>query len=116
MTASAPGSGAVPSAEVHGYCDPAFKTVREAFAGNFAERGETGAAVCVLAGGRTAVDLWGGFADTVRARPWQPDTLVNVFSVGKGLTAVCAARLAGQRRLDVDARAARYWPEFAAAG
>jgi CubicO group peptidase (beta-lactamase class C family) len=106
----------VPSAEVHGYCDPAFKTVCEAFAGNFAERGETGAAVCVLVGGRTAVDLWGGFADTARARPWQPDTLVNVFSVGKGLTAVCAARLAGQRRLDVDARAARYWPEFAAAG
>lgn len=90
--------------------------MREAFIGNFAERGERGAALCVTLGGRTVVDLWGGWADAARTRPWRPDTLVNVFSIGKGLTAVCAARLAGQRRLDVDAAVSRYWPEFAAAG
>src|SRR5262249_27093848 len=43
-------------------------------------------------------------------------TLVNVFSVGKGLIAACAARLAGQRRLDPDAPVAAHWPGFAAAG
>jgi CubicO group peptidase (beta-lactamase class C family) len=61
-------------------------------------------------------DLWGGWADPGCARRWQPDTLVNMFSVGKGLVAVCAARLAGQGRLDVDAAAASCWPEFGAAG
>jgi CubicO group peptidase (beta-lactamase class C family) len=41
---------------------------------------------------------------------------VNVFSVGKGVLAACLARLAGQGRLDYDARVASYWPEFGAAG
>jgi CubicO group peptidase (beta-lactamase class C family) len=41
---------------------------------------------------------------------------VNVFSVGKGLIAACAARLAGQGRLDLDAPVAACWPEFGAAG
>ena len=55
--------------------------------------------------GRVVVDLWGGWADQAAARPWRPDTLVNVFSVGKGLIAACAARLAGQGRLDQIGRA-----------
>jgi CubicO group peptidase (beta-lactamase class C family) len=99
---------------IGGRCDPRFAPVREAFAANFAERGEVGAAVCVVAGGRTVADLYGGAA--APGRPWGPDTLVNAFSVGKGLTALCAARLAGQGRLDVDAPVTRYWPEFGAAG
>jgi CubicO group peptidase (beta-lactamase class C family) len=103
-------------AEVAGRCDPRFAPLREAFAGNFAERGELGAALCVTLGGRTVADLWGGWADVAGTRPWGPDTLVDVCSIGKGLTAVCAARLAGQARIEVDAPVTRYWPEFAAAG
>ncbi|MGE5286262.1 MAG: serine hydrolase domain-containing protein [Micromonosporaceae bacterium] len=110
------GKAAAKLAVVEGGCDPRFVPVREAFAGNFRERGELGAAVCVMVGGRVVVDLWGGWADPARFRLWRPDTLVNVFSVGKGLTAVCTARLAGQGRLDIDAAVASYWPEFAAAG
>ena len=66
--------------------------------------------------GRVVADLWGGWSDQATRRPWQPDTLVNAFSVGKGLVATCAARLAGQRRLDLDTTVAAYWPEFAVAG
>jgi CubicO group peptidase (beta-lactamase class C family) len=106
----------VPPAAVTGDCDQRFASVREAFTGNFRERGELGAAVCVMVGGRAVVDLWGGWADLGGARQWQPDTLVNVFSVGKGLVAVCAARLAGQDKLDPDKAVAAYWPEFGAAG
>ena len=51
---------------VQGRCEPAFATVREAFAANFAERGEVGAAVCVIVDGRTVVDLVGGWADEER--------------------------------------------------
>jgi CubicO group peptidase (beta-lactamase class C family) len=103
-------------AKVAGHCDPRFGPLREAFAANFAERGEHGGALCVTLGGRTVVDLWGGWADAACARPWGPDTLVNVFSIGKGLAAVCAARLAGQARLAVDVPVTRYWPEFGTAG
>jgi CubicO group peptidase (beta-lactamase class C family) len=106
----------VPAAPVEGWCDRRFTAVREAFGENFTRRGELGAAVCVLAGGRVVADLWGGWADPRHRRPWRPDTLVNVFSVGKGMVAACAARLVGQGRLDLDAAVAAYWPEFGAAG
>jgi CubicO group peptidase (beta-lactamase class C family) len=90
--------------------------VRGEFAANFADRGETGGGVCVVADGTVVAELWGGCSDAAGSRPWQRDTLVNVFSVGKGMTAVCTARLIGQGRLDADAPVARHWPEFGASG
>jgi CubicO group peptidase (beta-lactamase class C family) len=109
------GSAAAPSADVEGGCDPRFALVREAFWENFRHRGELGGAVCVMVGDRIVADLRGGWADLGCTRRWRPDTLVNMFSVGKGLVAICAARLAGQGRLNVDAAVASYWPEFGAA-
>ena len=88
---------------VDGHCDPRFGPLRDAFGANFAERGEIGAAVCVMIDGHVVADLYGGWADQARGRRWQPDTLVNMFSVGKGLVAACTARLAGQGTLDLGA-------------
>ncbi|MFD4988755.1 serine hydrolase domain-containing protein [Streptomyces sp. NPDC058374] len=102
--------------QIEGHCDERFAGVRAAFAANFRERGELGAAVTVQVGGETVVDLWGGWADPGRTRPWQRDTLVNVWSTTKGPTALCAHVLADRGLLDLDAPVARYWPEFAAAG
>ncbi|MFD8234713.1 serine hydrolase domain-containing protein [Streptomyces sp. NPDC059696] len=102
--------------QVRGHCDARFTAVREAFEENFRERGELGAAVAVTVGGRTVVDLWGGWADAARSRPWERDTLVNVWSTSKGPVALCAHLLADRGLLDLDAPVARYWPEFAAAG
>jgi len=79
---------------VEGNCDPRFEPLRDAFRANFAERGELGAAVCVMINGRIVADLYGGWADQEHGRRWRPDTLVNVFSVGRGLIAACTARLA----------------------
>ena len=101
---------------IGGACDARFEPVRAAFATNFSTLGETGAAICVTAGGRTVVDLWGGWTTAARTAPWLADTLVNFFSVGKGMLAVLAARYAGSGLLDFDAPVARYWPEFGAAG
>jgi CubicO group peptidase (beta-lactamase class C family) len=102
--------------QVHGHCDARFAAVRAAFEANFRERGELGAAVAVTVDGRTVVDLWGGWADAARSRPWERDTLVNVWSTTKGPTALCAHLLADRGLLDLDAPVAAYWPEFAAAG
>lgn len=102
--------------QVHGHCDPRFTAVRKAFEENFRERGELGAAVAVTVGGETVVDLWGGWADAARSRPWERDTLVNVWSTTKGPVALCAHILADRGLLDLDAPVAAYWPEFAAAG
>ncbi len=104
------------AAGIGGRCDPRFAAVRDAFTANFADRGETGAAACLVLGGIVVADLWGGWADQAQVRPWRRDTLVNVFSVGKGLIAACTTRLIGERRLGPDTPVARYWPEFGAAG
>ncbi|MEW2257459.1 serine hydrolase domain-containing protein [Streptomyces sp. NPDC047869] len=103
-------------AQVQGHCDPRFTAVREAFEENFRERDELGAAVAVTVGGETVADLWGGWADAARTRPWERDTLVNVWSTTKGPVALCAHVLADRGLLDFDRPVAAYWPEFAAAG
>src|SRR5258708_39945495 len=99
-----------------GPCDASFEPVRRAFAENFAARGETGAAICVTAGGRVVAGLWGGWATAARVTPWRPGTLGNFFSVGKGLMSVLAARLARAGLLDPDAPVARDWPEVGGGG
>jgi CubicO group peptidase (beta-lactamase class C family) len=101
---------------VHGHCEPGFEPVRAALAEVLTSGAEVGAALAVFVDGHAAVDLWGGHADATRTRPWQRDTLVNLYSVGKAVTAVCALRLAEAGALDLDAPVASYWPEFAQAG
>lgn len=101
---------------IGGWTEPQFDAVREAFAANFAEHGEVGAAVAVYLNGEPVVDLWGGWYDADHEREWDRNTLVNVFSTTKGLAAFCAHRLAEQGLLDFDAPVAQYWPEFAQAG
>ncbi|WP_324787817.1 serine hydrolase domain-containing protein [Streptomyces sp. H51] len=101
---------------VHGHCDARFAAVRTAFEENFEGRDELGAAVAVTVDGVTVVDLWGGWADARRGRPWERDTLVNVWSTSKAPAALCAHILSDRGLLDLDAPVAAYWPEFAAAG
>ncbi|MCK6554162.1 beta-lactamase family protein [Candidatus Binatia bacterium] len=101
---------------ISGDCDARFAAVREAFSRNAATHGETGAALAITIDGRSVVDLCGGWRDAARTQPWTPDTLANVYSTTKGMTALCAHRLVDAARLDPDAPVDRYWPEFAAAG
>jgi CubicO group peptidase (beta-lactamase class C family) len=101
---------------VHGTCDARFAAVRDLFARGFSERREIGAAVSFSLDGETVVDLWGGHVDRERTREWERDTLVNVYSTTKGMTALCAHQLVERGALDLDAPVAHYWPEFAANG
>ena len=101
---------------LHGTVDPRFARVREAFVENFRQRDEVGAAVALVIDGKPVVDLWAGHADQARTRPWDRDTLVNVYSTTKGVAALCLHRLVDEGRVDLDAPVVRYWPEFAQAG
>jgi CubicO group peptidase (beta-lactamase class C family) len=101
---------------ISGWTASGFEGVRDAFAANF-ERGlEVGAAFSAYHRGRPVVDLWGGIADQATGRPWDEDAMALVFSTTKGATAICANRLADERRLDIEGPVAALWPEFAAAG
>src|SRR4051812_32738370 len=101
---------------IEGECAAGFEPVAQAFADNFAGRGEVGAAVCVYRDGQRVVDLWGGYADPARGLPWRRDTVVCMMSVAKSVAAMCVHRLIEQGRLELDAPVARYWPGFAKAG
>jgi CubicO group peptidase (beta-lactamase class C family) len=101
---------------IDGDCAPRFAAVRDTFAASFETGREVGASFAATVGGRMVVDLWGGHADAARTRPWERDTIVNVFSTTKAMTALCAHLLADRGLLDLDAPVARYWPEFAAGG
>lgn len=102
-------------AEVQGTCEERFESVRTTFASNLDTGLDVGASVAVFHEGRPVVDLWGGAIDGA-GTPWAQDTIINVWSTTKTMTALCALMLADRGELDVDAPVARYWPEFAAAG
>ncbi len=98
---------------VEGHCDPRFAPIRAIFEGSFANGEEIGAAICFYLDGAKVVDLWGGTRDVAGTTPWTHDTLVNVYSTTKGMTALCAHQLVERGLLDLDAPVAQYWPEFA---
>lgn len=101
--------------DVHGTCDDAFGPVRDAFVGNFERGNEVGASVAVTHHGRPVVDLWAGDADEA-GRPWEQDTIVNVYSTTKTMAATCVLTLADRGEIDLDAPVADLWPEFGANG
>jgi CubicO group peptidase (beta-lactamase class C family) len=101
---------------ISGYCDPRFGAVRDEFTRNFAERGEVGAGVGVLVDHQVMVDLVGGWADRARLHPWQMDTLVNFYSVGKPLVALLALQLVDAGLIGLEDPLVSVWPEFGAGG
>ena len=99
-----------------GLADARFAGVQAAFEANLASGDDLGASFCATLEGEIVVDLWGGFADAARTRPWARDTIVNVYSTTKTMMALTALLVADRGGLDFDAPVARYWPEFAANG
>src|SRR5471030_888802 len=101
---------------IDGFLRDRFAAVRAMFENNLASGADVGASFAATVNGEMVVDLWGGWADEARTRPWEKDTIVNVYSTTKTMTALCALILADRGELDFDAPVARYWPEFAANG
>ncbi len=101
--------------EVSGTCDARFAPVRDALAQQL-ERDELGASIVLDIDGQTVVDIWGGWCDSARSRPWERDTITNVWSTTKTVTNLAALMLIDRGELDAYAPVADYWPEFAANG
>src|SRR5215470_6046117 len=100
--------------DVQGFVAAGFEPVRECFAEIAGKQSSTGLAFAAWSDGRWLADLWGGYADLGRHRPWQAGSLVQPYSVSKPFAAICALRLAEAGRLDLDAPVQRYWPRFRA--
>ena len=102
--------------KAHGFCDERFAAVQEAFSNNLASGADLGASCAVSWRGQMVVDLWGGYLDEEKTRPWQENTIVNVYSTTKTMSFLAALLLADRGELDFDANVADYWPEFAVNG
>lgn len=77
---------------------------------------EVGAALSVYWRGECVVDLWGGHRDKDRNQPWQQQTLVNTYSITKGVVAFAIARLVADGHLGYQHKVSKYWPEFSQNG
>lgn len=91
---------------------PEHRAVVDAFVENFRVEDEVGAACSIVQGGRTVVDIWGGWRDGARAKPWDAATTVCMMSVAKGITAICFNMLIDRGLVDPNARVTKYWPEY----
>ena len=103
-------------AEVHGTCEPRFEAVRRTLSEQIDTGADLGASVAVFLHGEPVVDIWGGWADPDKTRPWERDTLTNVWSTTKTMTFLVALMLHDRKELDFHAPVTTYWPEFGANG
>ena len=100
---------------IFGEVAPGFEPVRQVFADLWKDI-EIGASFCAWHRGEKVVDIWGGYADVDMSRPWEKDTLVNVYSTTKGLASVAIAALYDEGKIDYDEKVVNWWPEFGAEG
>jgi CubicO group peptidase (beta-lactamase class C family) len=103
-------------AAVQGVCDARFAPVVQALLARLEADDELGAAIAVVKDGEPVVDVWGGWADAGCTTPWTQDTITNVWSSTKTVLSLAALMLVDGGELDVHAKVAKYWPEFAANG
>ncbi|KAF2420746.1 beta-lactamase [Tothia fuscella] len=101
---------------VNGYCDPKFEKVKTLLEDSIESDKELGASISLNIDGKTVIDIYGGYADFDKSKPWEKDTIVNIFSSTKTITALAVLMLRDRGLLDVDENVAKYWPEFAANG
>ena len=102
--------------EIQGECDPQFSKVKETFKKLYREDREIGSCFAVYKDGNPLVDLWGGFQDKDKTKPWQKDNLVTVYSTTKGVAAFCIALAMEKGLLKYEEKVSTYWPEFASNG
>jgi CubicO group peptidase (beta-lactamase class C family) len=92
-----------------GHAEPGFEAVRDALDAMLLDDPKFSAQLTAIWRGRTVVDLAGG-------PHFGTQSITGVFSATKGVAAMVIGLLLDRGRLELDARVASYWPEFAAAG
>ncbi|KAK2808404.1 hypothetical protein FQN50_004789 [Emmonsiellopsis sp. PD_5] len=103
-------------AQVHGHCSPPFQKVQSLFQ-QFVDSGEEiGASITVNVDGENVIDLWGGYFDTDRTKPWTEDTLAPLASTTKMISSLAVLMLVDSGAISVHDKVSKYWPEFATNG
>jgi CubicO group peptidase (beta-lactamase class C family) len=100
---------------VHGTYDPKFARMVEAFASNFEGGGnqDIGVSFAATIDDEMVVDIWAGHAGVAKTRPWEHDTIGNVWPTTKSLVMMCIHVLVDCGLLDLEAPVSGYWSKFA---
>ena len=101
---------------IHGTCEEKFQPVKELFQEIHQSGREVGSSFSVYKDGIPLIDIWSGYADKEKNKEWERDTLANVWSTTKGITALTIAHAYEQGILDYEEKVSTYWPEFASSG
>lgn len=102
--------------ELHGNTDPRFQPLVDVVERQLDSGYDLGASLAVAVDGELVTDVWGGWADEARTRPWEADTITNVWSTTKTMTALAALVCIDRGLVDPNEKVATYWPEFGANG
>ena len=94
----------------------ASSIVQEAIDVAIGERGEIGVQVAAYLDSELVIDQWGGLADETNGQEVDGDTLFQVFSNVKAVTATALHIQAERGLVDYYQPVAKYWPEFGTHG
>lgn len=103
-------------AKVNGTCDSRFTAVKNLLQANIDADEELGASLVVNINGENVVDIWGGHADPAKSKPWEENTITNVWSSSKTVVSLAALLLIDRGLLDPFEKVSNYWPEFSVNG
>jgi len=95
---------------VQGICPPKFDELKNIFQKYFENKEELGANFAVVKNNEILINIYGGFKN--KNELWDENTIVNTFSLSKGIYAAAVAKLIEEKEIDIDQRIIFYWPEF----
>ena len=75
---------------VEGSFDEKFSSTVRQFASHIARGLDIGASLALTVNGEIVIDVWGGSLDEAGEKPWQQDTIINVYSSTKTVSFLCA--------------------------
>ncbi len=96
--------------QTQGFCEKKFLEIKELFQSFFNNNEETGANFSVVQNGKVLINLYGGAKNKYDL--WDENTIVNTFSLSKGIYAGCVLKLIEDNYLDINKNVSHYWPEF----
>ncbi len=95
---------------VKGVCTPKFEPLKKIFQEYFDNDLEKGAGFSIVKNKDILVSIYGGLKNKIE--PWDENTIVNTFSLSKGIYASCVAKLIEKKEIDIDQNVSFYWPKF----
>lgn len=99
-------------AKVEGFASAPFEELKTLLEAKIQSGEELGASIVINVDGKDVVDIWGGYFDEEKTKPWDKDTITNVWSSTKTVATLACLIAHDRGLLSVDDPVMKYWPEF----